>query len=239
MPIEQLLTAIGIYNGELVKAGVMLAEEGLQPTSRAAGVKFSREERSVIDGNRLLTGGFRPTFSFRFPLFIAMLVCLAVCANAAATQEGNVKGLIEAVVIDVQGTSVTVAGGIIIDISRAVIISNEGIRIDVSIKPSMVIRAGIVGSDDASSTLIAEFVRIQPEDRVVFSGALQAADVDNGHIIFLNRRILITDETSFPVRFNRRKLKAGMQVSIIVKPSGADLVATFIFPKLFVPNVFP
>jgi len=239
MPSEQLLTAIGIYNGELVKTGVMLADEGLQSTSRAARVKFSIEKRSVIDGNRLLTVRFRPTFSFRFPLFIAMLVCLAVCASAAANQEGTVKGLIEAVVLDVQGTRATVAGGIIIDISRAVIISNEGLRIDVSIKPGMVIRAGIVGSDDASSTLIAEFVRIQPDDRVVFSGALQAADLDNGHITFLNRRMLITDETSFPVGFNRRKLKAGMQVSIIVKPSGADLVATFIYPKLFVPNVFP
>ena len=182
---------------------------------------------------------FRPTFSFCFPLFISMLVCLAVCANAAATQEGTVRGLIEAVVIDVQGANVTVAAGIVIDISRAAIISNEGIRINVSIKPGMVIRAGIVGSDDVSSTLIAEFVRIQPEDRVVFSGALQAADSDNGHITLLNRRILITDETSFPVGFNRRKLKAGKQVSIIVKPSGADLVATVIFPKLFVPNIFP
>ena len=238
MPSEQLLTAIGMYNEELVKAGGMLAEEGLQSTSKDARVKFSREKRSV-DGHRLVTVRFRPTFSFRFPLFISLLVCLAVCANAAVPQEGTVKGLIEAVVIDVQGTSVTVAGGIVIDISRAAIISNEGIRIDVSIKPGKVIRAGIVGSDDVSSTLIAEFIRIQPEDRVVFSGALQAADPDNGHITLLNRRILITDETSFPVGFNRRKLKAGMQVSIIVKPSGADLVATVIFPKFFVPNIFP
>jgi hypothetical protein len=238
MPSEQLLTAIGMYNEELVKAGGMLAEEGLQPTSKDARVKFSREKRSV-DGHRLLTVRFRPTFSFRFRLFISLLVCLAVCANAAVPQEGTVKGVIEAVVIEVQGTSLTVAGGIVIDISRAAIISNEGIRIAVSIKPGMVIRAGIVGSDDASSTLIAEFVRIQPEDRVVFSGALQSADLDNGHITFLNRRILITDETSFPVGFNRRKLKAGKQFSIIVKPSGADLVATVIFPKLVVPNIFP
>ena len=166
-----------------------------------------------------------------------MLVCLAVCANAAATQEGTVKGVIEAVAIDVQGTSLTVSGGIVIDFSRAIIISNEGTRINVSIKPGMVIRAGI--ADDASSTLIAEFVRIQPEDRVVFSGALQAADPDDGHITFLNRRILITDETSFPVGFKRRKLKAGMQVSVIVKPSGADLVATAFYPKLVLPNIFP
>ena len=73
----------------------------------------------------------RPTFSFRLRLFISMLVCLAVCANAAATQEGTVKGVIEAVAIDVQGTSLTVSGGIVIDFSRAIIISNEGTRINV------------------------------------------------------------------------------------------------------------
>ena len=49
-PSEQLLTAMGKYNEELVKAGVMLAGEGLQPTSKGARVKFSGEKRSVVDG---------------------------------------------------------------------------------------------------------------------------------------------------------------------------------------------
>src|SRR5262245_61008562 len=50
LPSEELLTAMGKYNEELVKAGVMLAGEGLQPSSRGARVRFSGRERSVIDG---------------------------------------------------------------------------------------------------------------------------------------------------------------------------------------------
>ena len=50
MPSEQLLTEMGNYNEELVKAGVMLAGEGLHPSSRGVRVRFSGDERSVIDG---------------------------------------------------------------------------------------------------------------------------------------------------------------------------------------------
>jgi len=50
MPSEELLTAMGRYNEELVKAGVLLAGEGLHPTSKGARVRFSGSERTVIDG---------------------------------------------------------------------------------------------------------------------------------------------------------------------------------------------
>ena len=50
MPSEQLLAEMGKYNEELVKAGVMLAGEGLHPSSKGARVKFSGTKRSVIDG---------------------------------------------------------------------------------------------------------------------------------------------------------------------------------------------
>jgi hypothetical protein len=50
MPSEQLLTEMGKYNEELVKAGVMLAGEGLHPSSRGARVKFSGSKRTVTDG---------------------------------------------------------------------------------------------------------------------------------------------------------------------------------------------
>jgi len=50
MPDEKILTAMGNYNEELVKAGVMLAGEGLQPSSKGARVKFSGDKRTVIDG---------------------------------------------------------------------------------------------------------------------------------------------------------------------------------------------
>ncbi len=50
MPSEQLLTEMGKFNEELVKAGVMLAGEGLHPSSKGARVRFSGGKRSVIDG---------------------------------------------------------------------------------------------------------------------------------------------------------------------------------------------
>jgi len=50
MPSEQLLTDMGKFNEELANAGVMLAGEGLQPTSKGARVKFAGGKTSVIDG---------------------------------------------------------------------------------------------------------------------------------------------------------------------------------------------
>jgi hypothetical protein len=50
LPDERLLTEMGKFNEELVKAGVMLAGEGLHPSSRGARVRFSGAQRSVIDG---------------------------------------------------------------------------------------------------------------------------------------------------------------------------------------------
>ncbi len=50
MPSEELLTEMGKFNEELVKAGVMLAGEGLQPSSKGVRVRFKGSDRSVIDG---------------------------------------------------------------------------------------------------------------------------------------------------------------------------------------------
>jgi hypothetical protein len=50
MPSEQLLTEMGRFNEELVKAGVMQAGEGLHPSSKGARVRFSGKDRKVIDG---------------------------------------------------------------------------------------------------------------------------------------------------------------------------------------------
>jgi hypothetical protein len=50
MPSEALLTAMGRFNEQLVKAGVMLAGEGLHPSRRGTRVHFSGEKRTVIDG---------------------------------------------------------------------------------------------------------------------------------------------------------------------------------------------
>jgi hypothetical protein len=62
MPSETLLAEMGKFNEELVKAGVLLAAEGLQPTSKGARVRFSGSKRSVIDGpfaeSKELVAGF-------------------------------------------------------------------------------------------------------------------------------------------------------------------------------------
>ena len=50
MPGEELLTEMGRFNEELVKAGVLLAGEGLHPSSRGTRVRFSGSQRTVIDG---------------------------------------------------------------------------------------------------------------------------------------------------------------------------------------------
>jgi hypothetical protein len=50
MPSTELLTAMGNYNEELVKAGVMLAGEGLHPSSKGKRVRFSGSQRTVVDG---------------------------------------------------------------------------------------------------------------------------------------------------------------------------------------------
>ena len=50
MPSQQLLTEMGKFNEELAKAGVLLAAEGLQPSSKGARVRFSGGKRTVIDG---------------------------------------------------------------------------------------------------------------------------------------------------------------------------------------------
>jgi hypothetical protein len=50
MPSQELLAAMGNFNEELVKAGIMLAGEGLHPTSKAKRVRFAGSKRTVIDG---------------------------------------------------------------------------------------------------------------------------------------------------------------------------------------------
>ena len=50
LPDQRILAEMGKFNEELVKAGIMLAGEGLQPTSKGARVRFSGSKRTVIDG---------------------------------------------------------------------------------------------------------------------------------------------------------------------------------------------
>lgn len=50
MPTEEMLADMGRFNDELVKAGIMLAGEGLHPSSKGARIRFSGSKRTVIDG---------------------------------------------------------------------------------------------------------------------------------------------------------------------------------------------
>src|SRR5881409_4238035 len=50
LPDEKILTAMGKYNEELKKAGMLMAAEGLQPSSKGKRVRFSGKDRTVIDG---------------------------------------------------------------------------------------------------------------------------------------------------------------------------------------------
>ncbi|WP_260958688.1 YciI family protein [Pseudomonas citri] len=56
MPSEELLAAMGAYNEELVKAGVMLAGEGLHPSSEGVRVRFSGKSRTIVEGPFAQTG---------------------------------------------------------------------------------------------------------------------------------------------------------------------------------------
>src|SRR6201998_525232 len=56
MPSTELLTAMGKFNEEMVKAGVMLAGEGLHPSSKGARIKYSGNERTVTSGPFSATG---------------------------------------------------------------------------------------------------------------------------------------------------------------------------------------
>ena len=62
MPSEEMFAEMGRYNEELVKAGVMLAGEGLHPSSKGVRIRFSGDERTVIDGpfaeTKELLGGY-------------------------------------------------------------------------------------------------------------------------------------------------------------------------------------
>ncbi len=62
LPDEKMLREMGMFNEELVKAGVMLAGEGLHPSSKGARVRFSGSKRTVIDGpfteSKELVAGF-------------------------------------------------------------------------------------------------------------------------------------------------------------------------------------
>ena len=93
MPSEQLLTEMGKFNEELVKAGVLLAGEGLQPSSKSARVKFSGTTRTLIDGpfaeTRELIAGY---WLWQVKSKEEAIACVKRCPNPAGEgKEGEIE----------------------------------------------------------------------------------------------------------------------------------------------------
>ena len=92
MPSEQLLTDMGKFNEELVKAGIMLAGEGLQPSSKGARVKFAGDKRIVTDGpfaeTKELIAGF---WIWRCKDKAEAIEWVKRCPNPMPGQEGEIE----------------------------------------------------------------------------------------------------------------------------------------------------
>jgi len=92
MPDEKLLADMGKYNEELVKAGVMLAGEGLQPSSKGARVKFSGNKRTVIDGpfaeTKELVAGF---WLFQCKSLAECIEWVKRCPNPMPNQDSEIE----------------------------------------------------------------------------------------------------------------------------------------------------
>lgn len=201
-----------------------------------------------MKNSRFLRKHFRLFMSSRLLPVICLGLSMALWANAAtypqAVQEiqatPNTSIVIDAVVSEVQGTKLSLVGGLVIDISNAYLYSfADGFLPASSIKAGTGIRASINASDNGSAALVAESVRVRLENEIVFSGLLQNADIESGVLTLMNQRILINSETILPVGFKHKKLKAGLPLSIITKPVGSELVAILIMPNTELPKIFP
>ncbi len=92
MPTEQELREMGAFNEELVKAGVMLAGEGLHPSSKGARVKFVGDKRTVVDGpfaeTKELVAGF---WILQAKSKEEVIEWIRRCPNPMPGQEGEIE----------------------------------------------------------------------------------------------------------------------------------------------------
>jgi hypothetical protein len=92
MPTRELLEAMGKYNEELVKAGVMLAGEGLHPSSKGARVRFSGKKRTVIDGpfseTKELVAGF---WLFQCKSLAECIEWVKRCPNPMPNEDSDIE----------------------------------------------------------------------------------------------------------------------------------------------------
>ncbi|HSD86539.1 MAG TPA: YciI family protein [Kofleriaceae bacterium] len=91
-PDQEMLAAMGKFNEELVKAGVMLAGDGLQPSSKGARIRFSGDKRTVIDGpfaeTRELIAGY---WILQCKSKEEVLEWMKRCPNPSPGQEGEIE----------------------------------------------------------------------------------------------------------------------------------------------------
>ncbi len=92
MPSQQLLAEMGKFNEELVQAGIMLAGEGLQPSSKGARVRFSGDRRIVVDGpfaeTKELVAGF---WLWQCKSMQEAIEWVKRCPNPMPGQEGEIE----------------------------------------------------------------------------------------------------------------------------------------------------
>jgi hypothetical protein len=92
LPDMELLTAMGKYNEELVKAGVMLAGEGLHPSSKGARVRFSGSKRTVVDGpfaeTKELVAGF---WLFQCKSMAECIEWVKRCPNPMPNEDSDIE----------------------------------------------------------------------------------------------------------------------------------------------------
>ena len=187
-----------------------------------------------------------------FFLLIVMIPCAAVSANAqqdagskVSPQDGEAHGALDAVVTDVQGNTIALEGGILIDISQARVFTyTEGLLDRSLIKPGMTIRVRVTSPGDASAALVAETIRIRVPNEIVLTGMLQDADVlvdeyrnvQGGFITLLNRRLPVGPLNT---GVKPKQLRAGRTVSVVLITSGTDVSVKSIFLDIPLTLVFP
>ena len=92
MPTKELLEAMGKYNEQLVNAGVMLAGEGLHPSSRGARVRFSGSKRTVVDGpfteTKELVAGF---WLFQCKSLAECIEWVKRCPNPMPNEDSDIE----------------------------------------------------------------------------------------------------------------------------------------------------
>ena len=92
MPTKELLEAMGKYNEQLVNAGVMLAGEGLHPSSKGARVRFSGSKRTVIDGpfteTKELVAGF---WLFQCKSLAECIEWVKRCPNPMPNEDSDIE----------------------------------------------------------------------------------------------------------------------------------------------------